>query len=103
MRDHNVAQKNSKKDWIRAKKRANDQINKNRSETKFKVGDHVTLRARNQSDALKGKISKFYSIFYGPFKIKKCLGDYSYILDDLDNQEKTGKYNIKDLQKYYKK
>ena len=83
------------------RKKANENINVNRYEIKYKEGDLVTVRARNQSDALKGEISKFFNIFYGPFKIKKCIGKYSYILEDLNNVEKSGRYNIKDIHKYY--
>ena len=94
-----LAKENVKKN----RKRANDLLNKYTVKIKYNIGDLVSVRARNKSDVLQGKISKFFDIFYGPFKIKRSLGDYSYILEDLNNIEKTGKYNYKDCRKYYPK
>ena len=92
----------AKENVMKNRKRANNLINKNIEITKYKKGDLVSIRAKNQSDALQGIISKFCTVFYGPFKIKQCIGDYSYILEDLNNIEKPGKYNFEDLRKYYK-
>lgn len=92
-----------KENVVKNRKKANENINKNREEISYQKGDLVTVKARNKSDALEGKISKFFDIYYGPFKIKETIGKYSYILEDINNIEKSGKYNVRDLRKYYPK
>ena len=91
----------------RIQKRAKKRKNKNDEKKKnlfitFKENDLVYLKANNVSNLEKKVIDKFFSIYIGPFRVKKIVYDYTYILvDPITNIEK-GLYNINDLKPYKK-
>ena len=95
-----LAKENIKK---RAKKRKdkNDERKKNMFIT-FKIDDLVYLKANNVSNLEKKVIDKFFNIYIGPFKIKKIVYDYTYILVDPNTNMEKGLYSINDLKPYKK-
>ena len=69
--------------------------------TKFAIGDKVLIRTYYQSDATMKKIDKFFELYAGPYKINRILGDATYELVDCDNNKVRGKFNIRQIKKYY--
>jgi len=72
----------------KAEKRA-DKHNKKYKITTFQPGDLVLVKENQYSDQLAGEISKFFKIYSGPYKVKKCLGDSTYKLVYYKNQNKV--------------
>lgn len=71
--------------------------------TKFKVGDIVLVRACPTSDLLSRVISKFCTIYEGPYRIKKQIGNSSYAVEHMDTPEKErGLFNVRQLKPYFK-
>ena len=63
---------------------------------KFEVGEEVLLRANNVSDNEKKEIAKFFSKYEGPYKIKRLVGEATYILEN-ENHEERGQFHTHDL------
>lgn len=80
-------------------KRAKSQ--KRPSRVILKENDLVLLHIPKQSDALKKITRKFFHIFYGPYRIKKELGNNAYELCDVDDSDRRiGIHNRINLRKY---
>ena len=59
----------------------------------------MLLRANNVSDNEKKEIAKFFSKYEGPYKIKRPVGEVTYILEN-QNHEERGQFHTQDLLRY---
>ena len=66
---------------------------------KFEIGEEVLLRANNVSDNEEKEIAKFFSKYESPYKIKRLIGEATYILEN-ENHEERGQFHIQDLVRY---
>lgn len=81
--------------------RANKKINEQRKLTEFEEGDLVLIRMFYPSDSAQGVISKFFELYQGPYKVKRRIGDATYLLSDpKDEKKERGKFNVRTLKKY---
>ena len=88
---------------MKREKHAN-KMNEANKTTKFKIGDLVLIRTYCQSDAVQRKIDKICELYSGPYKVKQVLGKATYILVECSDEQKVrGKFNIRQLKRYYSK
>lgn len=67
----------------------------------FEPGDKVLIRAQNVSDATQGIVSKFCTLFEGPYIVKAKIGKSTYEIADCQDPERIrGKFNIKLMKRY---
>lgn len=58
-------------------------------------GDLVLLRSYHKSNAIIGKIAKFYEIWKRPYKVKSKLGDLTHLVVHVcDEKLERGIFNI---------
>ena len=69
--------------------------------THYVVGDKVLIKARNLSDKLPQRTSKFMSVFEGPYSIGKIIREGTYSIVDLVNNKERGIFHAHDLRKYH--
>ena len=75
-----------------------------RSITKIslKVKDLVLIRVRHLSNTFDRTNKKFFHLYEGPYRIKKVINEYTFLLTEKDNEEiEKGIYNQKNLRKYF--
>ena len=88
---------------LRTKKLHERQRNaqKNYNNDPIRVDDLVLLRVPKQSNAFNKTISKFFHIYYGPYRIARSFNENAYELVDVDNPRNiVGRYNRADLRLY---
>lgn len=72
------------------------------SRVELKIGDLVLLRVPHLSDASQKKISKFYHLFEGPYRLHKQIGNNAFVLvNESDSSIIKGTYNRAGLRKYF--
>ena len=91
-----AAKKMHKKLKQRALKR-----NKNIKPQNYEVDDKVLIKACNVSDTLNNKVAKFYSVYEGPYYVKKKISKDTYILWDKKNER--GMFHGQDMKPYNEK
>ena len=76
---------------------------KNYSKEIIKLNDLVLVRIPKQSSAVDNTISKFFHIYYGPYRVTRTFNANTYELAYLDNARRiVGRYNRADL-RFYKR
>ena len=70
--------------------------------TSLREGDHVLVKAINESDPKRKILNKFLQIYEGPYEIKKQDRPGTYILCNPESKEERGMFHTQDL-KIYKK
>lgn len=70
--------------------------------TTFKEGDMVLVRTYPISDALHKIMSKFCSLYEGPYRVKERRSIATYVLEHLDNRKGLrGIFNVRQLKPYH--
>lgn len=68
--------------------------------TFFKINDLVLVRTHKLSNKIDKKISKFFLLYDGPFKVKNIKNVNAYELVDPDDDTPHGTYNVNQLKPY---
>lgn len=77
-------------------------VNKKLKITALEIGGTVLLRANPISDAINQIVAKLCDLFEGPYVIKRKIGDATYTLAHIGDEDKErGTFNIRQLKKYY--
>lgn len=84
----------------KAQDRSAERFNSKRRDVSFKVGMKVWRKNIVKSDKAKEFSKKLAPRWRGPFKIKKKVGKYSYILD-AGGGEENGPWHIDQLKRHY--
>ena len=72
------------------------------SVTPIKIGDLVLLRVPKPSNLAEKKISKFFLLYYGPYRINRAFNDNAFELADVNDPSSIiGHYNRADLRLYH--
>lgn len=91
--------------YIKIKDKRSKVIDKRNQEltnvVKFKEGEEVLLKSYHQSDALMGKIEKFYEIWEGPYIVTRIVGESTYEI--MKNGAIRGIFNVRLLKPYFKR
>jgi len=66
----------------------------------FKINDLVLVRTHKLSNAIDKKISKFFLLYEGPYKISSIKSHNAYVLLDPNDNSPKGTHNIIHLKKY---
>ncbi|CAI6371805.1 unnamed protein product [Macrosiphum euphorbiae] len=68
--------------------------------TFFKINDLVLARTHKLSNKIDKKISKFFLLYDGPFKVKNVKNVNAYELVNPDDDTPQGTYNVSQLKPY---
>lgn len=68
--------------------------------TTFNEGELVLVKALNVSNAASGQMAKFLSVVEGPYRIKRRVGDGTYILCEREGGREKGMHHSTRLRKY---
>ena len=79
----------------KAEKRA-DEYNKKHKITKLTLNDSVLIKANNMSSAQDKTISKFFSIFKGPYIVAKVHNNNTYLIKNSFNKN-IGTFHISSI------
>lgn len=79
--------------------RRSERWNKDRVFTELQIGEEVLVKANNVSDSDQNKISKFFSIYEGPYVVKRKVGDATYLITG-EREKERGRFHISNLKKY---
>ena len=63
----------------------------------------MLLKANNISSAENKKIAKFFSIYEGPYVIKKRIHNNSFVLRHVDSEIESGEFHARKIKPYYEK
>jgi hypothetical protein len=74
--------------------------NRGKTPSQFKINDLVLIRSHPLSKAIEGETAKLFEVYEGPFKICDIIGHSTYLVSDLNDQEKYGPYHVTALKKY---
>lgn len=80
-------------------KRAN-KFNQTHKTQTLNINDKVLIKTHPLSKAIDGETAKLFEVYEGPYIIKMILGDATYHVSKLNNEELYGPYHISTLRKY---
>lgn len=81
-------------------KRRADRFNRSHKMTNFNIGDLVLVKALNVSDTVNKKMAKFFDLYEGPYKIKRQIGEATYILETKDTEIERGRFHVNMFKPY---
>lgn len=84
----------AKRNIIKKGKARASKFNKEHKMCKFNVGDLVLLRALNVSDTEKKKMAKLFEIYEGPYRLKRQVGEATYVLENPIDHKERGRFHV---------
>lgn len=67
----------------------------------FHTGQLILLVSNKISSALNAESKKFFSLYEGPFRIKKVLHNDTFVLENPNSLEERGIFNISHIKPFY--